>query len=204
MASILDLLNSNLGKELITAASEKTKATRDKTANVLSAAMPLILGAMKRNAATPEGAVNLNKALSDARHDGSVLENLSGALCGSSLDALLQDGGSILSHVLGSKQERVEQTISKTVGVDASSVAQIIKMAAPILMSVLGSQKRKDNVKQDGLEGLLGTLLGSQSDHDQSFLETILDRGNDGNIMDDVAGMLTGSKKKGGLLGDLF
>src|SRR5690606_39901396 len=57
-------------------------------------------------------------------------------------------------------QEKVPQNISKTSGVDANSVAQIIKMAAPILMGVLGSQKRKDNVGESGIGDLLGSVLG--------------------------------------------
>ena len=117
MASILDLLNTDIGKQLISSASEKTNTSPDRTASVLSSAMPLILGAMKRNAATPDGAASLNNALENNKHDGSLLDNLGGLLSGGGLDDLMSDGGGILGHVLGGKQERVEQTISKTSGV---------------------------------------------------------------------------------------
>lgn len=168
-------------------------------------AMPVILGAMQRNASTPEGATSLNKTLEDKRHDGSILNQLSDLLGdGKSLD----DGAGILKHVLGGNQQRVEQNISKTSGMDADSVAKIIKMAAPILMSVLGSQKRKDNVNQGDLGGLLGSVLGKDSTHSRSLIETLLDADGDGSILDDVAGMVLGGKKKkgglGGLLGSLF
>lgn len=208
MASILDLLNTDIGKQLISSASEKTNTSPDRTASVLSSAMPLILGAMKRNAATPDGAASLNNALENNKHDGSLLDNLGGLLSGGSLDDLMSDGGGILGHVLGGKQERVEQTISKTSGVDAGSVGQIIKMAAPIIMGILGSQKRKDNVSQNGLGDLLGSVLGSQSTNDQSLIETLLDADGDGSVIDDVAGMVLGGNKKkgglGGMLGGLF
>ena len=208
MASILDLLNRDVGKQLISSASEKTNTSPDRTASVLSSAMPLILGAMKRNAATPDGAASLNSALENNKHDGSLLDNLGGLLSGGGLDDLMSDGGGILGHVLGGKQERVEQTISKTSGVDAGSVGQIIKMAAPIIMGILGSQKRKDNVSQNGLGDLLGSVLGSQSTNDQSLIETLLDADGDGSVIDDVAGMVLGGNKKkgglGGMLGGLF
>ena len=208
MASILDLLNTDIGKQLISSASEKTNTSPDRTASVLSSAMPLILGAMKRNAATPDGAASLNSALENNKHDGSLLDNLGGLLSGGGLDDLMSDGGGILGHVLGGKQERVEQTISKTSGVDAGSVGQIIKMAAPITMGILGSQKRKDNVSQNGLGDLLGSVLGSQSTNDQSLIETLLDADGDGSVIDDVAGMVLGGNKKkgglGGMLGGLF
>ncbi|MDP2687158.1 MAG: DUF937 domain-containing protein [Aequorivita sp.] len=208
MASILDLLSSDMGKQLISGASTQTGQPEDKTANVLSMALPVILGAMQRNAATPAGAQSLNSALEDNRHDGSILEQLSGLLGNGADSNLLNDGAGILNHVLGGNQQNVEQNISKTSGVDAGSVAQIIKMAAPILMSVLGSQKRKDNVGESGIGELLGSVLGKNTDHDQSLLTTLLDADGDGSVIDDVAGMVMGGNKKkgglGGLLGSLF
>lgn len=209
MASILDLLSSDLGKQLINGASAQTGQPKDKTANVLSMALPVILGAMQRNASTPQGAKSLNNALEDSRHDGSILDQLGGLLGGGDADSnLLNDGAGILSHVLGGNQEKVAQNISKTSGVDAGSVAQIIKMAAPILMGVLGSQKRKDNVGESGIGDLLGSVLGKNTNHDRSLIETLLDADGDGSVVDDIAGMVMGGNKKkgglGGLLGGLF
>lgn len=208
MASILDLLSSDMGKQLISGASAQTGQPEDKTANVLSMALPVILGAMQRNAATPAGAQSLNNALEDNRHDGSILDQLSGLLGNGADSNLLNDGAGILKHVLGGNQQNVEQNISKTSGVDAGSVAQIIKMAAPILMGILGTQKRKDNVGESGIGDLLGSVLGKNTDHDQSLLTTLLDADGDGSVIDDVAGMVMGGNKKkgglGGLLGSLF
>jgi hypothetical protein len=204
MASILDLLSSDLGKQLIKGASAQTGQPEDKTANVLSMALPVILGSMQRNAATPQGAQSLNNALNDSRHDGSILDQLSGLLGNSGKDSLVENGAGILKHVLGGNQQRVEQNISKTSGVDANSVAQIIKMAAPILMGILGNQKRKDQVGESGLGDLLGSVLGKNTHHDQSFLESLLDADGDGSVIDDVAGMVLGGKKKKGGLGDLL
>jgi hypothetical protein len=209
MASILDLLSSDVGKQLISGASAQTGQSNDKTANVLSMALPAILGAMQRNASTPQGAQSLNNALEDNRHDGSILDQLGGLLGGGSADSsLLNEGSGILKHVLGGNQQRLENNISKTSGVDAGSVGQIIKMAAPILMSVLGSQKRKDNVGESGIGNLLGSVMGKNTNHDQSLIETLLDADGDGSVLDDVAGMVLGGNKKkgglGGILGSMF
>ena len=78
-------------------------------------------------------------------------------------------------------------------------------MAAPVLLSILGSQKRKDNVNETNLSDLIGSVLGNNSSHNSSFLETILDRDKDGNIIDDISGMILGVNKndrqKGSILG---
>jgi hypothetical protein len=93
---------------------------------------------------------------------------------------------------------------------DANSVANILKVAAPILMGVLGKQTKENNINSSsGMESLLGGLLGGNSpQQEQSFLESILDADGDGSIIDDVAGMVLGGNKKksglGGLLGGIF
>ncbi|KQC33792.1 hypothetical protein AAU57_10975 [Nonlabens sp. YIK11] len=211
MASILDLLQTEMGQTLIQGAAQKTNTSPDKTANVLSQAMPLILGAMQRNAKTPEGAASLSNALSDSRHNGGVLDML-GGLFGDgpgSPDDLEQDGAGILKHVLGGKQPQVESAISSSSGVDMQSVGQIIKIAAPIIMGLLGKQKQEQQISQNGIGDLLGSVLGQSGSHDQSFLTTILDADGDGSIIDDVAGMVLGGDKKkkgglGGMLGGFF
>jgi len=211
MASILDLLQTDIGQTLINGAAQKTNTPPDKTANVLSQAMPIILGAMQRNAKTPEGAASLSNALSDPKHDGGMLDML-GGLFGEgagSPDQLEQEGAGILNHVLGRKQGQVESAISTSSGVDAQSVAQIIKLAAPIIMGLLGKQKQEKQIGQNGIGDLLGSVLGQSSNHDTSFLTSILDADGDGSMIDDVAGMVLGGDKKnkkdlGGMLGGLF
>ncbi|GAA3788047.1 DUF937 domain-containing protein [Corallibacter vietnamensis] len=209
MSGILDLLNSDLGKTIINGVSGQTNQPEDKTASVLTMAMPVLMQAMKRNASTPQGAEGLMSAL-NSKHDGSILDNLGGLFSGGVDDSVISDGSKILGHVLGNKQQNVEQALGAKSGMDAGSVAQILKVAAPILMGILGKQKQQSNVSSSsGLEGLLGGLIqGNSPQQEQSFLESILDADGDGSVVDDVAGMvLGGSKKKGGLgglLGGLF
>ncbi|PQJ81982.1 DUF937 domain-containing protein [Polaribacter glomeratus] len=210
MAGILDILNSDLGKSIISGVAGSTDTDATKTSSVLTMALPVLMKAMERNAATPEGAQSLQNALEN-KHDGSILDNL-GSLFGGGVDeSVKQDGAGILSHILGNKQKGVEQIIGQKSGLDAGSVANILKVAAPILMGVLAKQKKEQNVTNSGdLTSLLGGLLGgSSSKSEQNFLEQMLDADGDGSIIDDVAGMFLGSDKKqsggiGGMLGGLF
>ncbi|RCS26888.1 DUF937 domain-containing protein [Polaribacter sp. WD7] len=210
MAGILDLLNSDLGKQIISGVAGSTGNDSSKTSSALTMALPVLMKAMQRNAATPEGAQGLIGAL-DKKHDGSILDNLGNLFNGGVNDDVVNDGSKILSHVLGSKQQGVQQVIGQKSGLDAGAVGNILKVAAPILMGVLGKQKREQNVSSSSdISGLLGGLLGgNNANNEQNFLEQILDADGDGSVIDDVAGMFLGGNKKesggiGGMLGGLF
>jgi len=211
MSGLLDLLNSPMGRQLVSGVAGQTNQPESKTAEVLTMAMPILTGAMKRNAATPGGAQGLMNALS-SKHDGSILDNLGGLFSGGVDQEVMDDGAGILGHVLGSKQPQVENALSSKSGLDAGSVSQILKVAAPILLGFLGKQTRQQNVSSpDGLNGLLGGLMGggSAASKQQSLIESLLDSDGDGSYIDDIAGMVlnSGGQKKGGLggmLGGLF
>jgi len=207
----MDLLNSPMGRQLVSGVANQTGQPENKTADVLSMAMPLLMGAMKKNASTPGGAQGLMNALS-SNHDGSILDNLGGLFGGGVDQNVLNDGAGILGHVLGTKQPQVENALSSKSGIDAGTVSQILKIAAPILLGYLGKQTRQQNVSSpDALGGLLGGLMGGNkaAAKQQSLVERFLDSDGDGSIVDDLAGMvLAGGKSKqsglGGLLGGLF
>ncbi len=208
MAGLLDLLNSDMGRQIVSGVSQQTGTSTDKTSDVLSMALPVLMGAMRKNASTSEGAQGLMGALS-GKHDGSILDNLGGLFQGGVDQSVMDDGAGILGHVLGAKQPRVESALSQQSGLDAGTVSQIIKIAAPILMGYLGKQQRASNVSNEsGLADMLGGMLGGQPKQSQSLIESLIDADGDGSIVDDVAGMVLGGQKKkgglGGLLGGLF
>ncbi len=208
MAGILDLLNGPMGEMLISGASKQFGLGEGSTQKAMSAAMPLILGAMKNNASTPEGASGLLNAVM-GKHDGGILDNLGSILGGDSVDEdVLQDGEGILGHVFGGKQEHVAAAVSKSSGIDMGAAMNILKVAGPFLMGAIGKQARTQNVSdQNGIGDLLGGLLGGGHQEQQSLVNRLLDADGDGSIIDDVAGMLLSGGKKGGLgslLGGLF
>jgi hypothetical protein len=208
MSGLLDLLNSPMGKQLINGVATQTGQPENKTADVLSMAMPLILGAMKKNVSTPQGAQGLMGALS-SKHDGSILDDL-GSLFGGGVDqSVVDDGAGILGHVFGNKQPQIENALSQKSGLDAGAIANILKIAAPIIMGFVGRQTAQSNVKDaGGMNTLLGSMLGGQPKQNQSLIMSLLDADGDGSVLDDVADMVMGTSKKkgglGGLLGGLF
>ena len=209
MSGILDLLNSDLGKTIVSGVAGQTGQDETKTSGLLTMALPVLMKAMERNASTPEGAEGLMGAIT-GKHNGGILDNLESLFGGDDNEQVTQDGDKILGHVLGNKRGGIEHVLGQKAGMDSGSVDSILKVAAPILMGVVGKQAKQNNVSSSNdLSGLLGSLLdGNSAKAEQSFLEKILDADGDGSIIDDVAGMVLGGDKKkgglGGLLGGLF
>ena len=103
MASLLDNLQQYVSGSTLQQLSTQLGADPGTTGSAISAALPVLVGALARNASSNEGAASLNKAL-DA-HDGSILDNLGSALG----DDTMRDGAAILGHVFGGSQQPVVQ-----------------------------------------------------------------------------------------------
>ena len=142
----------------LSAISKRVKLKQEDVAKVLSAGIPALVGGMRRNAAAEAGAESLSKAL--AEHSAADLSDPAAFLKG----ADLQDGKKILGHVLGKDQSALVAEISGASGVTKGKTTSILALAAPLLLSVLGSQSGGSaSSGSSGLFGLLGGLLGGQS-----------------------------------------
>ncbi len=201
MASILDFLDTGKGKEFVQKSSEEINESPDKVKSALGMALPMIMGALKKNADSPDGAEKLNQELGKDKHDGSVLDKIGVG----DLSGLMGEGSGILGHVLGGSQSKIASAVGSAIGMDASKVNKLLQMAAPVVMGILGKQKRKDNVDSGGgISDLVGSVLGTNSSHDQSMLETLINSDKGGKIAGDVAGKIFGGKGKSKGLGDFF
>ena len=141
------------------------------------------------------------------KHNGGILDNLGGLFNGGVDESVQQEGAGILGHLLGGNQANVENALSQKSGMDSGAVGQVLKIAAPILMGVIGKQTQQAGVSDsNGMNALLGGMLGGQPKENQSLISSLLDSDGDGSILDDIAGMALGGKAGGigGLLGGLF
>jgi len=65
------------------------------------------------------------------------------------------NGAGILGHIFGAKQPTVEHGVAKASGLDVSSIAKLLPVLAPIVMSALGTMKKQNNLDAAGLAGML-------------------------------------------------
>lgn len=190
MSSMVEQLTSQLlSGGSLGALSGQLGADEDQTRNAVSAALPMLLAGLAKNAARPEGAQALFGAL-EKKHDGGMLDDLAGFLGKPDTD----DGNGILGHVFGQKRQTVEQGVGAAAGMDPAKVARMMAMLAPIVMGYLGRQKRQQNLDARSLGDLLGGEAGALEKKDAGFgmLGRLLDQDGDGSIADDLLGKLFG------------
>lgn len=214
MSGLMNLLNSDLGKQIISGVSGKVGTSEGETATVLGSLMPTLVGAMQNNASTPEGLSGLLGALTGGKHDGGILDNLSGFFGNDDQN----DGGNILGHVLGGNQENVQNNLAQSTGIGSDKIATIMKIAAPIIMGYLAKKAMSggltNNPEQSGggLTDILGGLLGggqAQATPAETgggnILTSMLDQDGDGELgVSDAIAAATKQGGIGGLLGGLF
>ena len=182
--SLLDELKQSLGGDALQQISQKLGTNQSSTGTAIGAALPLLLGALARNASTPGGAAALNTALND--HDGSALDNVAGVVNNDN-----NGGADILSHVLGNKSPMVANGIGQAAGIDSSQASSLLAMLAPLVMGALGKAQRGGNLDA----GSLATMLGQEHQNLNASggalggLMGMLDSNHDGSIADDVMGM---------------
>ena len=181
---LTSLIQSQLSEGLIDQLSNQLGGVdKEKTTAATSSILTTLLGAMARNASTPDGAAALNNALEND-HDGSILDDVMGMVTGqrSIENERAVNGSGILNHVLGNRQGGAIDMISKMSGLDASKTGSLMTTLAPIVMGMLGKAKREQGLDQGGLTDLLTGFTKQEQGRNptMSLITGFLDADGDG------------------------
>lgn len=177
--SLTDDLLSQLQGAPLQQVSQQLGIDSQQASGAISAALPLLMGALGNNAAKPQGAEALFGALQN-NHSGLDIGSVLGAVMGGG-NSPAANGAGILGHIFGGNQDRAETGLAQATGLSPSSSSQLLKILAPIVMAyiaqrmssggqasagglaqILGQEKQR--VTQAG--GIGGGLLGSVMDQD--------------------------------------
>lgn len=158
-------------------------------------ALPLLLGALGRNAQDAQGAEALFGAL-QRDHMPAAPQGLGGMDLGGLLGSMLgggarpgagaggDAGAAILGHIFGGGRERVESSLGQTAGLGANA-GPLLQMLAPIVMSFLAQRVSAGGMNSGGL----GQMLGQERTRAQSagtpggdLLGRLLDQDGDGQV----------------------
>lgn len=176
--------------------------------SAVAAALPMLLGALGRNAAQPQGAADLFGALQRDHVGraagggglgdllGSVLGGMGGSGGGGAGGAA--DGASILGHIFGGNQQRAEAGLGQATGLGANA-GQLLQILAPIVMAFLAQRTQAGGMDAGSLGAVLGrehAQVRQQGGVGGDLLGSLLDQDGDGQV-----GLGDLIKLGGGLLG---
>lgn len=190
-SSLVDQLMAQLQGVPLQQMAQQLGTDTTQTHSAVSAALPLLLGTLGRNAAQPQGAMDLFGALQ--QHQGGALGGAGGGL-GGLLGGLLggssgaaggaPDGAAILGHIFGGNQQRAETGLGQATGLGGNA-GQLLQILAPIVMSFLAQRVSSGGLSADNL----GQVLGQEKAHAQQqgglgggLLGALLDQDGDGQV----------------------
>ena len=216
--SPLEILARQLDQQTISQIGQQMGASPQQTQTATAGIVQTLLGAMARNVQTdPRQAQNLERALERDNH-ASLLDNLGAVLGGGGNmgNPRALNGMGILQHILGNRTGRVADQVSKSSGLNAAQVGQLMIMLAPIVMGALGKARQTQSQQPHagmggggGIADILGSVLGGgglfggaqatpqHAPSSNRFLNAVLDRNGDGNTSDDLMSM--GAQLLGGM-----
>ena len=169
----------------------------------VAAALPLLVGALGRNAQQRPGASSLFDAL--GRHAGVGVGNaLDSAISGQG------DGASILGHIFGRREGSAQAGLGAATGLGNEKAGALLRLLAPVVMAYLAKQMYNRRHANDAANSPaeipaaspapsatgLSEMLGREGVHiaqrggiGSKLLSAVLDRDHDGDIdFSDLAG----------------
>lgn len=183
-ASLVDDLMAQLQGAPLQQMAQQLGASPAQTQDAVGAALPLLLGALGRNAAQPQGAMDLFGALQRNHSGGADLGGLLGSLLGGGSGGGQQDGAAILGHIFGGNQQRAEAGLGQATGLGANA-GQLLQMLAPIVMSFLAQRMQSGGMDAGGLGQVLGqerARVQQQGGLGGGLLGSLLDQDGDGQV----------------------
>ncbi|MGY0650282.1 DUF937 domain-containing protein [Luteimonas sp. A537] len=191
MANLTDDLLSQLQGAPAQQVAQQLGVAPAQASDAIRAALPLLMGALGKNASQPQGAQALYGAL-QKDHAGLDLAGVMGAVLGggSSAGAGASQGGAILGHIFGGNQPRAEAGVAQATGLGQGQAGQLMKILAPIVMAYLAKQmfqQRQSGASGDGADALSGILGQEQRAIREQrgaggLLGAVLDQDGDGQL----------------------
>lgn len=198
--SLTEELFSQLQGAPLQQVSQQLGIEPQQAASAVSAALPLLLGTLGRNAAQPQGAEALFGAL-QRDHSGLDVGSVLGAVLGGSASPQ-SNGAGILGHIFGGAQPRAEQGLGQATGLGQAQAGQLLKILAPIVLAFLAKRMTQGGGNATALSQTLGQerqQVAQQGGVGGGLLGAVLDQDGDGQLgigdLLKIGGSLLGGKR---------
>lgn len=206
MNSITEDLLAQLQGNSLSQMSRQIGLPEEQTRDAIAAALPLLVGALGRNASQPQGAESLLGALG-RDHSGLDIGGVLGAVLGGG-----GQGPQILGHIFGQREQRAAQGLGAATGLGGDRANALLRLLAPVVMAYIAKRMYDRRHATDGasaggasptfpgsgpttevLKDVLGKeqqTINQQGGIGGKLITAVLDRDKDGDVdFSDLIGM---------------
>lgn len=157
--NLTSIAKTLLSSDALKGISKQTGVATEDVSSILSSALPSLLNGANKQATTKSTAEGFLEALQT--HGANDTSNLTSFL--KNVD--IEDGSKIIKHLLGSETKTVAKDVAKTTksNVKAEDVSNVLAVAAPLVMSLIGKQTTsKKNKDTSTALSSITSLLGNK------------------------------------------
>jgi hypothetical protein len=152
--NLVERVAATLGPVIVGRIASSLGLNETATQKAIVAAVPALLAALISYVSKPQGATKLSNVLKE--QEPGVLSNLANAIGGSGQKALIAQGSSVLTSLLGGKiLSGLSRAVGQYAGIGESGSKSLLGLLGPVVLGVLGHEQRDRGLDASGLANLL-------------------------------------------------
>ena len=146
VSEISEVLSSTVVSRIASAFGLNQSSTQ----KAIVAAVPALLAALISYVSKPQGAAKLNEIVQ--KQEPGVLASLASAIGQPSQKALVDQGASVLTSLLGGKTlSALTGAVGQYAGLDGGNAKSLMGLLGPVVLGVLGREQRDRGLDASGL-----------------------------------------------------
>jgi hypothetical protein len=185
--NLVEQIANTLGPVIVGRIASSLGLNETATQKAIVAAVPALLAALISYVSKPQGATKLRNVLK--KQEPGVLSSLANAIGGSGQKALIDQGSSVLTSLVGGKiLSGLSRAVGQYAGIGESGSTSLVGLLGPVVLGVLGHEQRDRRLDASGL----ANLLTSQRDTIQAALPSAFSKYlSQAGILDEVTSAVT-------------
>ena len=193
MSSILESIAKGINANDVSTISGLLGVDDATTRNAIGAAVPGLVAALSQAAQDPQKSARLAEAVNkNSQHSDSLLQQIGGLFKHFSDSGNHQaegiDYANLIPELLGSHEQRVEQGVAKSSGLNSEMAGKLIKFLGPVVMGVIAKKLSGKQVDSATVNSRLNEERMKIQEKHPGLLEKLLDQDHDGDFdMSDMA-----------------
>jgi hypothetical protein len=153
--NLLETLESEISDAQVAALGGQLGLPPNVTVAAFGKIKPIVLAALVRHESVADGGTVVARLLEQADPEGVLLESVSDMLASGSAEPLMVVGKPVLQALFGEALQSVVSSLAADARVKEGAMEGLLTMLVPIVLAVIGQQKKSRRLDASGLQKML-------------------------------------------------